>query len=595
MKNIKICIAFLLMLAVLAVFSWAEPYRADINRINDYTHSIKEADLAELNETLLRVVDVFKFDTPICLKTEYNQTFGSFADDFFNGNGFGYGTNKNGLMLLIGTDNDMIYIKGYGAGAKIFTEEEKAKLIDSMRELRAQNMSWLACAWTYTNAILKVLKQHKDILAEYADGNIVEAEPKRNAPDWWPKDVNAFKDFHDEKASRVIDDAHIFSKEEIAVMKERIKKIQDENDFDLVVFTDKTSYGWSHGLYAADFHHFNGYGFGDDFSGTVLFICMKEGDRGWWTAATGKCQGIYTEKVINAIDDNLEPYMKGGKYGEGVINYLDDVYNLYKLPDWYPKNPEKFEPFKAENKPHVVDQTGVFTEEQKAEIEKQAAELSLRYGTDFVVLTTDKTIRNGTIANYARDFAKYNGYGEGENSDACVLCLKLTEQGSWFSIASTLSEEGRKCYTDKNLTNILGHSKKKLLKRGPYEAALQAISFADKMYSKGRVWHEIYFIWPIWLCALLGLIVAVCVLDPLEASMGSIKDKKDCFRYYVEGSFQVTGEEDVFIKTYSTTKQRESSYSSYSSSSHSSSGRSSYSSSYKSSGGRSYSGGGRKF
>ncbi|MBO6100894.1 MAG: TPM domain-containing protein, partial [Spirochaetaceae bacterium] len=302
MKNIKICIAFLIMLAVLPLFSWAELYIKDIDRANDYTGSISEADLAEFNETLARAVDVFKFDMPICLKTEYNQTSGSFADEFYNGNGFGVGSNKNGLMLLIGTDNDLIYLKGYGAGAKIFTDEEKEKLIASMREFRAQNMPWIVCVWAYANATLKVLKQNKDILAEYADGNIVEPAPYRNAPDWWPDDINAFKDFHDERASRVIDDAHIFSEEEIAVMKARIKQIQDENGFDLVVFTDKTSYGWSHGLYAADFHQFNGYGFGDDFSGSVLFICMREDDRGWWTAATGKCKDLYTEKVINAID-----------------------------------------------------------------------------------------------------------------------------------------------------------------------------------------------------------------------------------------------------------------------------------------------------
>ena len=584
------------MLAVLPLFSWAEPYRKDLDRANDYSHSIKEADLAELNDLLLRAVDAFKFDMPICLKTEFNQTFGSYADEFFDANGFGYGSNKNGLVLLIGTDTDSIYLKGYGAGAEIFTDEEKEKLISAMRDIRAQNMSWLACLYTYANATLKVLKQNKPILAEYADGRAVEPKPYRNAPDWWPKDPKNFVDFHNEKASRVIDDAHIFSKEEIATMKERIKQIQDESGYDIVVFTDKTSYGWSHGLYAADFHQFNGYGFGDDFSGTVLFICMKEGDRGWWTAAAGKCRRIYTEKVINAIDDNLEPYMVAGNYGMGVINYLDDIFTLYKMPDWYPKDPDSFVPFRAENKQHCVDQIGVFTDEQKAEIEKQAAALSARYGTDFVVLTTDASYnRGGTLADYARDFAKYKGYGVGENGDTCVLCLKINKSGTWASIVSTISKEERKCYTDKNLTNILGHIKGSLLKREPYEATLQAFLLADKMYTKGRVWHEIYFIWPIWVCAFIAAIIAGCILSSQHDNMGAFKDSKRCRRYYVEDSFKLTGKEDKFLTKNTTIKRepRTTSYSSYSSSS--SRGRSSYSSSYKSSGGRSYTGGGRKF
>lgn len=45
MKNIKICIAFLLMLAVLPLFVWAEPYMKDKNSANDYNHSIGEKPL----------------------------------------------------------------------------------------------------------------------------------------------------------------------------------------------------------------------------------------------------------------------------------------------------------------------------------------------------------------------------------------------------------------------------------------------------------------------------------------------------------------------------------------------------------------------
>ena len=43
-------------------------------------------------------------------------------------------------------------------------------------------------------------------------------------------------------------------------MLEGIRRIQKDYNIDLVVFTDVDSYGLSHAVYSADFHHFNGYG-----------------------------------------------------------------------------------------------------------------------------------------------------------------------------------------------------------------------------------------------------------------------------------------------------------------------------------------------
>ena len=597
MKKIKIFLAFLLALTALPLFSETGPYKKDLDRVVDKDGYLNEDDLREVNETYIRAVDAFRFDMPVVLMKSSGQDLDSWCDSFFRENDYGYGSNKNAIVLVIETDTDNVLLKGYGAGGEILTNDEKERLISPMMEQRSQNKPWLLCIWSYLNDVLDLLKANEPIRNKYEDGKLVqEAAPQGKKPYWYPKDVNSFVDFHDENASRVVDDAHIFSDSEIARMKERIKEIQDESGFDLVVFTDTSSYGLSHGVYAADFHQFNGYGFGDDFSGTVLLICMEEGNRGWWTAATGKCQEIYTEKVINKIDDNLEPYMVKGQYGKGVLSYLDDIYRLYKLPSWYPRDTENFVPFRAESKAHCVDQIGLFTREEQAEIERQASEISAKYGTDFVVLTTDETIRYGTMASYARDFIKYCGYGQGENGDACVLCLKVTDGGSWASMVSSISGDGRKCYRKKYLTNVLGHIKRKLLKDKHYEATVKALSLADKMYRTGRVWHEIHFIWPIWFCLLLGLIVASNAVSKVDDKMKAIKFRKEPSRYYVEDSFRLTSSKNTLVKEYSTTqiieKDDTPSYrSSYSSGSH----RSSYSSSYRSSGGRSYSGGGRRF
>ncbi len=157
-------------------------------------------------------------------------------------------------------------------------------------------------------------------------------------PDWYPDDISGFVRFHNDTAPRVVDNADIFYDWQEDEMLDWIAGIRDNLGFDLVIYTDDTDYGLGRGLCAADFHFYGGYGFGDDYTGTVLFICMEPGNRGWFTATSGECIGIYTDDVLNGIDDKLEPYMvagaqngnENGEYGEGVIDYLGNVYELYE-------------------------------------------------------------------------------------------------------------------------------------------------------------------------------------------------------------------------------------------------------------------------
>ncbi|MBP5753396.1 MAG: TPM domain-containing protein, partial [Treponema sp.] len=252
MKKIKIFLAFLLALSALPLFSETEAYDKGLDRIVDIDGQLNEDELREVNDTFIRAVDAFKFDMPVVLKNSFGQDLESWCDSFFSERGYGYGSNKNAIVLVIETDTDNVLLKGYGAGKEILTDEENERLIELMMEHRAKNHTWLLCIWTYLNDVLDLLKANEPIRDKYADGKLTEKPvPQGKKPYWYPEDVNSFVDFHDENASRVVDDAHIFSDSEIAQMKERIKKIQDESGFDLVVFTDTSSYGLSHGVYAA--------------------------------------------------------------------------------------------------------------------------------------------------------------------------------------------------------------------------------------------------------------------------------------------------------------------------------------------------------
>lgn len=595
MKKLKsFFLTLLLLFALVPAFSQDEPVRTNVLRINDYTDSISSAEERSLHNRTMILVKQYGFDMPVCIKETCDLSITHYADWFYSDNQFGYGPNKSGLLLMVITENEQLYLKGFGSGEEIFTDEQKNALINLIRTMRENGSGWLEIVSSYVDSVAETLSVNGELLAKYAD-QVVEGKPKRNLPSWYPEDVNAFVDFNDYRASRVIDDAFIFSDEQIAEMKQKIKKIQDEYGIDLVIFTDKSSYGFDHGIYAADFHQFCGYGFGDDFTGSVLMICMEEGNRGWWTAATGKVQEVYTEKVINAIDDNLEPYMVAGNYGEGVLNYIDDIYELYKVPDWYPKNNEEFVPFKAANKSRVVDQVGVFTKKEVQTLTERADEISKKYDTDFLILTMDKTIRGGTVSDYGRDYAKYNGYGVGDNNDACIFVIQKSPDGKLdWGVTSTVSEDQRKCYTEKNFYHLYLNARSKMEKGKCFSAAKKVMRLAGGMYKHG------YVLWVYWGIAigfgiLVGLFFAFAKYCFDDSCMSNSQRATEARNYYVEGSLVFTRSEDKKIDSYVTKNRVYSESSSRSYSSSSSSGRSTYRSSYKSSGGRSYSGGGRKF
>lgn len=157
------------------------------------------------------------------------------------------------------------------------------------------------------------------------------AEQEQTAmPDWYPEDWTEFEYFYDPDAPQLTDTADIFTDEEETVLREQLRTLRETYGTDFVVFTDVSTYGLSRKVYAADFFEATGHGLGDNFSGMILFICMEEGNRGWWTAAKGSVKPLFSEKAINWLDDRLESYMKGGEYGNGVIHYLDDLDTLYE-------------------------------------------------------------------------------------------------------------------------------------------------------------------------------------------------------------------------------------------------------------------------
>lgn len=232
------------------------------------------------------------------------------------------------LALYINSETLSVGVFAYGAAAEVYPAEAREALTDRFIEIYNGNDSYVTIFTQYLDAAAEAAAPVTETTETVTETAPVETAPTR--PYWYPENVAAFSDFHAQNPPRVVDDADLFTDAQEAEMSAKIEEIIGTYGRDLVVFTDVSSYGLSRNIYAADFYQFNGYGKNADYSGSVLFICMEQGNRGWYTAVRGEAQNTLNYENLNRIDDRLEPQMKAASYFDGVMGYLDDVAETYR-------------------------------------------------------------------------------------------------------------------------------------------------------------------------------------------------------------------------------------------------------------------------
>ena len=275
----------------------------------------------------------------------------------------------------------------------------------------------------------KSLTSSSEYTEEYArDSNGL---PIRNTstdkPSWYPTNVSEFVEYHDSIPSRVVDRADIFTAEEEEAMKKRIAEVAEATGKDIVIVTDNNTYGMERELYCYDFYDFCGYGYGDTYDGMCLFVCMEMNNRGWVASATGVVEDLYTEEFANDMDDVLYEYMSDSKYGEGVLDWIENVNCLYTrgmpfYPDWLPDDPSTFVRSNNADAPRVRDDLNDFNQDNIDTFTGMINEIREKYGIDVVVHSTKSTY-GMSDDEYAEKYYIYNGFGVGENYDGIMLLI----------------------------------------------------------------------------------------------------------------------------------------------------------------------------
>lgn len=201
----------------------------------------------------------------------------------------------------------------------------------------------------------------------------------------------------------------------------------------------------------------------------------------------------------------------------------------------------------------IDDADLVYSEENEAEIEKYLSEISSKHNFDVVIVTVS-TLDGKSPMAYADDYFDYNGYGQGENRDGCLLLVSMEDRDWWIST----SGYGIEALTDAGISYIGGELTPFLSSGDYYNAFVRFGSLTDEFISQAdsgspfdigtlpkpeKKFDIKYLITGL----IAGFIIALIVTNRLKSKLKTVSQKSAATDYLVPGSFVLTQKYDTFI------------------------------------------------
>ena len=232
--------------------------------------------------------------------------------------------------------------------------------------------------------------------------------------------------------------------------------------------------------------------------------------------------------------------------------------------------------------PRLVDEAGLLSGAERAEIEGKLNEISTRYGVDVVIVTTDST-GSSTPMEYADDYFDYNDYAPDG-----VLLLVSMEEGDWW-ISTT--GYGITAFTDAGIEYI-GKKVVPYLSDGEYAKAFAAFAdLCEQFLAQAKTGdpfdtHNLPKepfkpVRNVIVALVIGLAAAFFATGSMKKKLKSVVQKAQADDYVTPGSLQITKSRDFHLYTHLDRREKPKS--------------SSGSSAHTSSSGATHGGGGGKF
>lgn len=126
---------------------------------------------------------------------------------------------------------------------------------------------------------------------------------------------------------KIMDEAGLLTAQEKEALENRAQRISNTYGMDVVIVTNDSLDGKTATEYADDYFDYNGYGLGEDRSGTLLLVSM--GERDWAISTRGSAIRAVTDWGNEQLQDAMLSDLSAGYYADAFNSYLDELEELY--------------------------------------------------------------------------------------------------------------------------------------------------------------------------------------------------------------------------------------------------------------------------
>ncbi len=131
---------------IFAVFIFAVPASA-LSRVADNAGMLSEEEKISLAESIDGISEKYGFDVVIVTVSDTgNKTATQYADDYFDYNGYGFGDDRSGILLLISSADREYWISTSGSCIRTFTDSRINEIGSAMLPKLSSNDYYGACS-----------------------------------------------------------------------------------------------------------------------------------------------------------------------------------------------------------------------------------------------------------------------------------------------------------------------------------------------------------------------------------------------------------------------------------------------------------------
>ncbi len=127
-----------------------------------------------------------------------------------------------------------------------------------------------------------------------------------------------------ERGVRLVDNANLLTKGEAEVILKALDEISEKYQYDIVILTEKSIGNKSEIAFADDYYDYNGYGYGEDYTGLLLLITFDELGGIWYISTCGEAINAFSDDVIQSIGDTMKTDLKDGNYASAFETFISE-------------------------------------------------------------------------------------------------------------------------------------------------------------------------------------------------------------------------------------------------------------------------------